>query len=152
MKINNLISFLILISFLTASTYNNLLISSDDYITGEDGVVRMYINVIGNVKNPGTHLVYDGIDIMSLLAIAGGFLPGSNLTNITILTKDGKHKKINLKKAIEDEESFNSLIKLKPNDTIYIKETAFSSIIRSSNLPSIMLSFLNIILTITRYS
>ena len=35
------------------------------YITGEDGVIRMYINLMGHVKNPGTYLVYDKIDFMS---------------------------------------------------------------------------------------
>ena len=51
--------------------------SSEPYVTGDDGIVRMYVNVLGHVKNPGTFLVYESIDIFSLLAIAGGHLPGA---------------------------------------------------------------------------
>ncbi|MCK4296492.1 MAG: hypothetical protein KAX28_07550 [Candidatus Marinimicrobia bacterium] len=41
------------------------------YITEEDGVARMYVNVWGQVNKPGTHLVYDGMDIVTLLSISG---------------------------------------------------------------------------------
>ena len=38
-------------------------LTGEDYITGDDGVPRMSINVWGHVKYPGTYLVYDGIDV-----------------------------------------------------------------------------------------
>ena len=56
--------------------------SSEPYVTGDDGIVRMNVNVIGHVKNPGTFLVYEGIDILSLLALAGGPLPGAKLKDV----------------------------------------------------------------------
>ena len=148
----NIIIPLFFMCFLYANVHNQL-ISNNDYITGEDGVVRIYVNVVGNVKNPGIYLVYDGIDIMSMLSVSGGFLPGSNLSKIAIFTKDGERKNVNLKSAMNNTgKDFHSLIKLKPNDTIYVKETTLSAIFRSSNLPSIFLSFLNIVITITRYN
>ena len=71
----------VLIFVLTSFLYNyelsnGHLLSNEDYITGEDGVIRMYVNVIGHVKNPGIYLVYDEIDCMSIMSYAGGFLPG----------------------------------------------------------------------------
>ena len=47
-------------------------LTGEDYITGEDGVPRMSINVWGHVKYPGTYLVYDGIDLLTCLSMAGG--------------------------------------------------------------------------------
>ena len=36
----------------------------------------MYVNIMGNVKYPGTYLVFDGIDFLSVLSVAGGYLQG----------------------------------------------------------------------------
>ena len=48
---------------------NQLGNSSEPYVTGDDGIVRMYVNVLGHVQSPGTFLVYESIDIFSLLAL-----------------------------------------------------------------------------------
>ena len=79
----------VLIFVLTSFLYNyelsnGHLLSNEDYITGEDGVIRMYVNVIGHVKNPGIYLVYDEIDCMSIMSYAGGFLPGADLQNVIV--------------------------------------------------------------------
>ena len=57
-----LILLIISVSF-GLGNINNQLLSSEKYVTGEDGVIRMYVNVVGHVKNPGIYLVYDGINI-----------------------------------------------------------------------------------------
>ena len=49
---------------------SSLLLTGEDYITGEDGVPRMSVNVWGHVKYPGTYLVYDGIDLLNLISLA----------------------------------------------------------------------------------
>ena len=41
-------------------------------------------------------------------------------------------------------------INLKPHDTIYVEETNWSKFVFSSNLPSIILSILNIAITLER--
>ena len=66
----------------TGIVSSQLAFSSEPYVTGDDGIVRMYVNIIGHVKNPGTFLVYEGIDILSLLALAGGPLPGAKLNDV----------------------------------------------------------------------
>ena len=130
------------------SNVNGNLISNESYITGEDGVIRMYINIIGHVKSPGTYLVYDGIDIMSTLSIAGGYIDGADLKNIYIYNKNGETKKINLINLLNSGNSFKDVIDLNPYDTIYIDQKPISKMFVSSNLPSLILSFINLIITL----
>ena len=61
-------------------------LTGEDYITGEDGVPRMNINVWGHVKYPGSYLVYDGIDILTCLSMAGGPMTGAKLSDISIVS------------------------------------------------------------------
>ena len=64
---------------------DTVLLSDEDYITGEDGTLRMYVNIIGHVKYPGTYLVYDGIDLLTCLSLAGGPLKGAKLSKVSII-------------------------------------------------------------------
>lgn len=129
------------------SIYGN---SSQSYVTGEDGVVRMNINLIGHVKSPGTYLVYDSIDIMSALSIAGGYLQGANLSNIVIYRENGEKDKINLLKYINSDKHDFKSINLNPHDTIFVYEKTFSKIINNSRLPTILLSLINVMVTLER--
>ena len=145
----------VLIFVLTSFLYNyelpnGHLLSNEDYITGEDGVIRMYVNVIGHVKSPGIYLVYDEIDCMSIMSYAGGFLPGADLKNVIVYGEDGSKRKIDLKKLYSSKDVKNKELKFKPHDTIYIEQKISSKILMSSNLPSILLSILNIALTLER--
>ena len=126
------------------------LLTKETYVTGKDGIIRMNVNIIGHVKNPGSHLVYDGIDFLSLISTAGGYLDGANLKNIIIYHSDGSNEVINLNKFYNSNISSKDLVFIKPNDTVYIEQKKISKIMRSSNLPSIFLSILNIALTIER--
>ena len=151
MKIKNFTIFLVVLSLVFSINHSQLL-SNEKYITGEDGVIRMYINVMGHVKNPGTHLVYDNIDFMSALSMAGGYLNGANLKKINIYSEDGSKQKINLKKILNSKNkassSISSIIKLKPHDTIYIEQTTSSRLFVSSNLPALILSIINLAITL----
>ena len=143
-----IVVFSLFVSSLTLSSSNDMLISNKEYITGDDGVIRMYVNVIGHVKKPGVYLVYDGIDYMSVLSIAGGYLPGSNLNEILVLSKDGSSNTIDLDDFYENPDSY--FLQLKPHDTVYVKQKFLSKIFTSTNLPSVILSILNIALTLER--
>ena len=124
---------------------NSNLMSNEPYITGEDGVIRMYVNVMGHVKTPGSYLVNDNIDFLSVLALAGGYLQGSDLKNIKLYSLDGKNDKINLNHSIE---LINKSIEIRPHDTIYIEERLLSKFLLSSNLPYLLISFLNLAVTL----
>ena len=124
------------------------ILSSEPFIAGEDGVLRMSINIIGHVRKPGTYMVYEGIDLLTALSLAGGYSQGANLKKILIKHYDGTTETINLKGFISNNE--NIILKLKPRDTIYINQKMFSKVFTSSNLPSLFLSILNIALTLER--
>ena len=149
-KFKNIIILLSFYSFIFPNIIESGLLSNDSYITGDDGVVRMYINVLGHVKNPGTYVVYDGIDFLTVLSMAGGYLKGSDLKKIMLYHTDGAIEKINLKQILANNEKSIKSINLKPHDTIYIEETNWSKFIYSSNIPSIILGVLNIALTLER--
>tara|TARA_B110000116_G_scaffold268511_1_gene282698 strand:+ start:285 stop:743 length:459 start_codon:yes stop_codon:yes gene_type:complete len=143
------INILILISFIvTSPSINNQLISNEKYIASDDGVIRMYVNVMGHVESPGLYLVYDGIDILTVLSIAGGYKNGANLNKITIYREDGTQEIVTLKSILNSTD--NNKITLNPHDTVYIKQKTMSKIFNSSNIPTIVLSILNLALTIDR--
>ena len=122
-------------------------LNGEDYITGEDGVPRMSINVWGHVKYPGTYLVYDGIDILTCLSMAGGPMTGAKLREVTIVSKDGSNRTINLDKLLKNSNS--SIVELKPYDTLYIDETLGNYLLARSNVINILLQITNLILIST---
>ena len=107
----------------------------------------MYINVLGHVESPGLYLVYDGIDIMSALSMAGGYKNGANLNKIIIYRKDGTQSIFSLQNVLDG--TIEKII-FNPHDTIYIEQKMMSKIFNSSNIPTIFLSILNLALTIDR--
>jgi hypothetical protein len=127
----------------------NSYLSDQEYITGEDGIIRMYVNVLGHVNNPGTYLVYDGIDFISLLSLAGGPSRGADLRRITII--NDKTYQINFNKFITNG-NLDSEIKIVPRTTIYIEEKLGSRLFNGTNLVSSLLQLLNIVVTIERTS
>jgi len=121
--------------------------SSEPYVTGDDGIVRMYVNILGHVKTPGTFLVYEGIDIFSLLAIAGGPLPGAKLKNIKQY-HNNEVIYLNFQKYLDS--GYDMGFILHPHDTIYIDQTFTSHLLSNSIFINSTLSLLNIYLTIQR--
>ena len=150
MKKNHFLIFSIISFSILFSNIENKKSSNELYITGEDGIIRMSINIMGHVKNPGSYLVYDGIDFMSAISMAGGYLQGANLKSIIIYNENGNKEIINLIKYLDSDLSNNNLIHLKPHDTIFIKQKVLSKFFVSSNLPSIILSFINVLITLDR--
>ena len=129
-------------------TYNSSLLSNADYITGEDGIIRMYVNVVGNVKYPGTYLMYDGIDFLTAISVAGGYLQGSNLKKIVIYKQNGKSYNVNLNDLFKSEHSVRDWFDLEPHDTIHIHQKTLSKILTTSNLTYTILGLLNIAITL----
>ena len=126
---------------------NQLSFSSEPYVTGDDGIVRMYVNIIGHVKNPGTYLVYEGINILSLLALAGGPLPGAKLKNVRQFNNE-EVTYLNLHNYFETGENMDFI--LYPHNTIYIEQSLGSYLFSNSSIINSTLQVLNIFLTILR--
>ena len=134
----------------SSQNYSSSLLSNADYITGEDGIIRMYINIVGNVKYPGTYLVYDGIDFLTAISVAGGYLQGSNLKKIDVYKQNGESYSINLDKLFDSGNAVSQWIDLKPHDTIYIHQKNLSKILTTSNLTYTILGLLNIAITLDK--
>ena len=122
--------------------------SNGEYNTDESGNVYMYINVIGHVKSPGTFMIYEGMDILTILSAAGGPLPGAKLKKIMIYRDGDNMKRLNLDAYLNTGKKLD--INFKPNDTIYIEQTLGSYLISKSTILNSILSILNIYLTIDR--
>ena len=73
---------------------NSYKFSSEKYITDSDGNIRMNVNIWGHVAQPGSHLVFEGIDLATLLSKVGGPNIGANLRKVKLIRefpdKDGK--------------------------------------------------------------
>jgi len=124
--------FFVFVSSLLAFNSNDYNIpTGEDYITGEDGIKRIYINIWGHVKYPGTYLVYEDIDITTLLSMAGGPLDGADLSNIKVMRKNNTSDNIDLEnilssnKDIDFEFSPYDTISVKPTFSFYIRDNAY---------------------------
>ena len=128
---------------------NNYVINGQEYIASDDGTLMMYVNIWGHVKTPGTYLVYEGIDLLTLISLAGGPQSGANLNNIEIIHDKSTSPitKINLNKYINSDKAD---IIIKPHDTIYIKESMSSYLFTKVNLLNTLLQIVNISCTISR--
>ena len=157
MKYNFLLLPIILVFFfadISLSQFNyspgktsSIQLTGEDYMTGEDGVPRMSINIWGHVKYPGTYLVYDGIDLLTCLSMAGGPLKGAKLSKVSIVSKNGQSQIIDLDK-IKDQNKLSS-IKLNPHDTIEVDEKFIHILLTKTSIIAVLLQLTNVILTAT---
>jgi len=111
-------------------SYQDFQVSSERYLTDKDGNIAMYVNVWGSVPRPGRHLVYDGVDFATLLAIVGGPNSSANLKIVRLYREIPENNEL-LSYSIDLEEFLDTgdrsnFIKIKPNDTILVPEK-FSS-------------------------
>ena len=86
----------------------------------------MRVNIWGHVASPGSHLVYDGIDLASLLSAVGGPKEGANFKKVT-LYREKPDNNGNLVYTIDFDEFLktgdrSNFIKIYPNDTIIIPQ------------------------------
>ena len=122
--------------------------SGERYITDEDGIIKMWVNVWGQVNQPGSHLVYDRIDLATLLSITGGPKAGANLKKIRLFRElpdaNGKlTQSIDLKKFLKsgDRGDFTRVL---PNDTFVIPQSLGSYLISNLNIVNTLLNFYNL--------
>ena len=146
--------FLSLIFSQTASEQTRIPLNTGArYISGNDGTIRMYINIWGHVSNPGRILVNEGIDLATLLSLSGGPNKGANLKTVRVYheypDKDGNIVHIiNLTSFIETGDRSN-FIDIQPNDTFIISQTAWSYIIEEVNSINILMNIINLYLNLT---
>ena len=94
----NLILFNLIFSKNLGNEDKDIDLSQKRYITDEYGNILMRANIWGEVNNPGSHIINEGVDILSFLSIVGGPIDGSNLSKITLYREniDGRDYSIHL--------------------------------------------------------
>ena len=122
--------------------------SSQRYHTDKEGNILMFVNVWGHVNSPGSHLVYDGIDMATLLSMVGGPMPGAKLKNVRLFREipdeSGKvYYEINLNTFYKNGNRDN-FIEIKPNDTIIFPQTATSYILSYAGTVNTFLQIINL--------
>ena len=132
---------------------NEYQISSERYITDSNGNIRMNVNVWGHIGQPGNHLVFEGIDIVTLLSMVGGPMNGARLDRIKIIREVPEQNgqlifTLNFNEFINTGDRSN-FIKIKPNDTIIIPQKISSLLISSASGINTILSLITIYIQIT---
>jgi hypothetical protein len=118
----------------------------EKFITDQFGVIRMYVNVWGHVNLPGSHLVYDGIDLATLLSMTGGPKSGANMKKVRIYRAEpDENEKLVYVIDLDDflkSGNRSEFIKIKPNDTIIIKQSLPNYITSNMGIVSSVMSIL----------
>ena len=122
------------------------------YVSGEDGIIRMYVNVWGHVGIPGRILVDEGIDLATLLSLSGGPKKGANMKNVRIYheypDKNGNIVHIlDLTEFLKTGDRSN-FISIQPNDTFIFRQTTFSYLLQEIGTINTLMSLINIYLNL----
>ena len=122
------------------------------YVSGGDGIIRMYVNVWGHVNGPGRILVDEGIDMATLLSLTGGPIKGANMKNVRIY-HEYPDEYGNILHIIDFREFLKTgdrskFISIQPNDTFIIKQTSWSYIIEEIGTVNTIMSLINIYLNL----
>ena len=122
------------------------------YVSGKDGIIRMYVNVWGHVGIPGRILVDEGIDLATLLSLSGGPNKGANMKNVRIYheypDKNGNIVHIlDLSEFLKTGDRSN-FISIQPNDTFIFRQTTFSYLLQEIGTINTLMSLINIYLNL----
>ena len=122
------------------------------YVSGQDGIIRMYVNVWGHVGTPGRILVDEGIDLATLLSLSGGPNKGANMKNVRIYheypDKNGNIVHIlDLTEFLKTGDRSN-FISIQPNDTFIFRQTTFSYLLQEMGTINTLMSLINIYLNL----
>ena len=127
-------------------------VSSKRYFTDEFGNILMNVNFWGHVNSPGRHVVYDGIDLATLLSMVGGPKTGANLKKVRLFreTEDDNGKlvyEINMENFLKTGDR-GDFVKVLPNDTYIVPQTVTSYVMSQVGTLNTFLSVANIYLQI----
>jgi hypothetical protein len=134
-------------------TFSDFQISSERYLTDEKGNIMMYVNIWGHVGSPGHHLVYEGIDLATIMSVVGGPKSGANMKKVRVYREipeeDGTlvyHQDFEKFVSSGDRSEF---IRIKPNDTIIIPEKISNYILTQVGTVNTFLSLFNLYFQLT---
>ena len=127
-------------------------VSSKRYFTDEFGNILMNVNFWGHVNTPGRHVVYDGIDLATLLSMVGGPMSGANLKKVRLFREstDDNGKlvyEINMENFLKTGDR-SDFVKVLPNDTYIVPQTVTSYVMSQVGTLNTFLSVANIYLQV----
>ena len=125
------------------------------YVSGRDGVIRMYVNIWGHVENPGRILVDEGIDLATLFSLTGGPQKGANLKKIRVY-HEYPNKQGNIVHVIDFTDFIktgdrSNFITIHPNDTFIIRQTNFSYLLDNIGTINTLMGLINIYLNLSNF-
>jgi protein involved in polysaccharide export with SLBB domain len=134
-------------------TFSDFQISSERYLTDDKGNIMMYVNVWGHVGSPGHHLIYDGIDLATLMSVVGGPNTGANMKKVRVYREipeeDGTLVYyLDFEKFVSSGDR-SEFIRIKPNDTIIIPENISNYILTQVGTLNTFLSLFNLYFQLT---
>ena len=134
-------------------TFSDFQISSERYLNDEKGNIMMYVNVWGHVGSPGHHLVYEGIDLATLMSVVGGPNKGANMKKVRVFREipeeDGTLVYyLDFEKFVSSGDR-SEFIRIKPNDTIIIPEKFSNYILTQVGTFNTFLSLFNLYFQLT---
>jgi len=134
-------------------TFSDFQISSERYLNDEKGNIMMYVNVWGHVRSPGHHLVYEGIDLATLMSVVGGPNKGANMKKVRVFREipeeDGTLVYyLDFGKFVSSGDR-SEFIRIKPNDTIIISEKISNYILTQVGTLNTFLSLFNLYFQLT---
>ena len=134
-------------------TFSDFQISSERYLTDDNGNIMMYVNIWGHVGSPGHHLVYEGIDLATLMSVVGGPKTGANMKKVR-LYREIPEEDGTLVYYLDFEKFVSSgdrseFIRIKPNDTIIIPEKMSNYILTQVGTLNTFLSLFNLYFQLT---
>ena len=134
-------------------TFSDFQISSERYLTDDNGNIMMYVNIWGHVGNPGHHHVYEGIDLATIMSVVGGPKSGANMKKVRVYREipedDGTlvyH--LDFEKFVSSGDR-SEFIRIKPNDTIIIPEKISNYILTQVGTLNTFLSLFNLYFQLT---
>ena len=134
-------------------TFSDFQISSERYLTDGNGNIMMYVNIWGHVEQPGHHLVYEGIDLATLMSVVGGPKSGANMKKVRVYREipedDGTlvyH--LDFEKFVSSGDR-SEFIRIKPNDTIIIPEKISNYFLTQVGTVNTFLSLFNLYFQLT---
>ena len=137
-------------------TFSDFQISSERYLTDNKGNIMMNVNVWGHVGNAGHHLVYDGIDLATLMSVVGGPNTGANMKKVRVYREvpdaDGTlvyHIDLN---DFINTGNRSKFIKIKPNDTIIVPQKLSSYFLTQVGTINTLFSLINIYLQLENFA
>ena len=134
-------------------TFSDFQISSERYLTDDNGNIMMYVNIWGHVGKPGHHLVYEGIDLATLMSVVGGPNKGANMKKVRVFREipeeDGTLVYyLDFGKFVSSGDR-SEFIRIKPNDTIIISEKISNYILTQVGTLNTFLSLFNLYFQLT---